>query len=494
MKTYHIEVIGCKVNQYEAQQISELLERLGLRAARRSETADLAVVHSCAVTSRAISKSRKAVSRFLRQRARTILVSGCAARWAGLEFTKLGPTVKLVPEAQNITSVLYKITSKQAAPNTFLANINQGSKAPGRNEQCMMTSKTAATAVASNPVIKPLSNHIQTCWPKQVKDEFQDVEHNRKGVLGPITGFSGHQRAFVKVQDGCDAFCSYCLVPYLRPTMSWRSPEKVLQEIEKLVSNGYREVVLTGIHLGAYGQRTTIRKGWTDYSAEPLANLLRQVAETEGLERVRLSSLEPGELSSDELVAVMAENPIIAKHLHLPLQSGSEEILKRMNRKYTPAEYLATVEKARRDCGQMAISTDIIVGFPGETDEDFRATMAVAEQVRFVRTHVFEFSPRAPTAAAEMSGQVPKKIRQQRSQEIRKLGSMLAKQHQEDLIGRELRVLVENKRSPDGLLSGLCEQYFSVRFESERNLAGHVVPVLLEEVDQIGARGRLLVA
>ena len=493
MKTYHIEVIGCKVNQYEAQQISELLERLGLRAARRAEAADVAVVHSCAVTSRAIAKSRQAVSRFLRQRTLDVLVSGCAARWAGLEFTKLGPTVKLVHDAQNITSVLYKIISKQGAPATISANINQGSKAPGRNEQCMTTPKIEATAVASNPDSKPLSNHIQTCWTKQVKDEFQDVGLNKKAVLGPITWFSGHQRAFVKVQDGCDAFCSYCLVPYLRPTMSWRSPEKVLQEIGQLVRNGYREVVLTGIHLGAYGQRTTVRKAWKDHSSKSLVGLLKQVAGTEGLERVRLSSLEPGEFS-DELLGVMAENPIIAKHLHLPVQSGSEKILRRMNRKYTPAEYLATVEKARRDCGQMAISTDIIVGFPGETDEDFRATMVVAEQVRFFRTHIFEFSPRAPTAAAEMSGQVPKKIRQQRSQEIRKLGSMLAKQHQEDLIGQELRVLVEDKRNPDGLLSGLCEQYFSVRFESERNLAGQIVPVLLEEVDQIGARGRLLVS
>ena len=493
MKTYHIEVIGCKVNQYEAQQISELLERMGLQAAKAPEPADLAIVHSCAVTSRALAKSRQTVGRSLKLGAKAVLVSGCAARWAGPEFTKLGPTVKLVPEAQDITNVLYTITSKQGDTKRLSTDINQGSTAPGRNKQCMMTTKSKATAVASNPVTRPLSNHIQTGWQKQVKREFQGTEHGKKAVLRPINGFYGHQRAFVKVQDGCDAFCSYCLVPQVRPKLGSRAPQDVLKEIKQLAQNGYREVVLTGVHLGAYGQDTTGRKGRTEHSAGALAKLLRQVAGTEGLERVRLSSLEPSEVS-DELLEVMAENPVIAKHLHLPLQSGSERVLRCMNRPYTPEEYLGTVSRARQSCGQMTITTDIIVGFPGEKDDDFRATMAVAEQVEFARTHVFEFSPRAGTAAAVMSEQLPKEIKRQRSRGMRRLGDMLAKQHQMGLIGQEIKVLVEDKRSSDGLQAGLAEQYFSVRFESEENLAGQMVPMLLEEVDEIGPRGRLLVA
>lgn len=356
----------------------------------------------------------------------------------------------------------------------------------------MMTTKAKATAVASNPVTKPLSNHIQTGWQKQVKGDFQGTEHGKKAVLRPINGFGGHQRAFVKIQDGCDSFCSYCLVPQLRPRLGSRAPQDVLKEIRQLAQNGYREIVLTGVHLGAYGQDTTRRKGRTEHSPAVLAELLRQVAGTEGLERVRLSSLEPSELS-DELLEVMVKNPVIAKHLHLPLQSGSERILKCMNRPYTPEEYLGTVDRAHRSCGQMTITTDIIVGFPGETADDFQATMAVAEQVKFARIHVFEFSPRAGTAAAVMPEQLPKQIKQQRSQEMRRLGNMLAKQHQMSLIGQEMKVLVEERRSPNGLQAGLAEQYFSVRFKSEENLAGQMVSVLLEAVDEIGPCGRLLV-
>ena len=464
---------------------------MGLQAAKAAEPAELAIVHSCAVTSRAIAKSRQTVSRSLKLGAKAVLVSGCAARWAGPEFTKLGPSVKLVPEAQYIANFLYNITSKQGDSQRFSTDTNQGSKAPGRNKQCMMTTKTKATAVASNPSIKPLSNHIQTGWQKQVKGEFQSTEQGKKAALGPINRFRGHQRAFIKVQDGCDSFCSYCLVPYLRPKLSSRLPQDILEEISQLAQNGYREVVLAGIHLGAYGQDTTIRKDRKERSDAALAELLRQVAQIEGIERVRLSSLEPSEIS-DELLGAMAENPAIAKHLHLPLQSGSERILRRMNRPYRPEEYLKTVARAHRSCGQMTITTDIIVGFPGETDDDFRATMAVAEQVKFARIHVFEFSPRAGTAAATMSEQVPKQTKKQRSRKMRQLGDMLAKQHQMSLIGQKMKVLVEDKRSSDGLQAGLAEQYFSVRFKSEENLTGQMVSVLLEEVDKIGPCGRLL--
>jgi len=265
----------------------------------------------------------------------------------------------------------------------------------------------------------------------------------------------------------------------------------VVRELRELVANGYREVVLSGVHLGAYGHRTAVRKGWNGKGREYLAELLTEVAAIEGLERVRLSSLEPGDLS-EELLEVMRANENIAKHLHLPLQSGSERILSRMKRQYTPREFLETVERARSRCRSMAISSDVIVGFPGETDEDFQATMNLARDVGFVRTHVFEFSAREGTAAAKMSGQVPGRVRQERSRQMRRLGEELARQRQEGLIGQQLEVLVEGKVEADGLPGGLCEQYFRVGFEAEEDLTGQMVSVLLEEVDQTGARGRLL--
>ena len=497
MKTYHIEAIGCKVNQYEAQQISEFLQQLGLQAAEPEEPPDLAVVHTCAVTARALAKSRRAVSRCLRNQAAALLVSGCAARWAGSELSKLAPTVKLVPQAQDIASVLYKITKEQGAPNNNSATINQGSKAPGRNKQCMMTA-TATTTTVANGRTRPLSNHIQPPSSGQVKSKIcaygvvdKPPKSTERRLLGPITRFSGHQRAFVKVQDGCDSFCSYCLVPYLRPRLSWRRPRDVLQEVKKLVQNGYREVVLAGIHLGAYGRETAVKKSWAGRPQVSLADLLEQLAAVPALQRIRLSSLAPGELTP-EILDVMAENSIIARHLHLSLQSGSKKILKDMNRQYTPQEYLETVQRARRRCGRMTITTDVIVGFPGETSEDFQATMALAEQVRFARTHVFEFSPRTGTAAARMSGQVPKRISKERSRQMRRLGELLARQCQEKLLGQELRILVEAKRSSDGLQAGLSEQYFSVRFRSEQDLAGRMVSVMLEGIDEIGAHGSLI--
>ena len=228
MKTYQIKAFGCKVNQYEVQQISEFLQKLGLRAVEPSEPADLAVVHSCAVTSRAVGKSLQAVRGFLRHKIPTVLVSGCGVHWAKAQLNKLGASVKLMPEAQDIANVLYKISTRQVAPNNLSATVNQGSKAPGRNKQCIIPVTALANAAASKPN-KTLSNHIQTTWIGQVKGEFNCdrlVNYGRltqKAVLGPIMSFSGHQRAFVKVQDGCDAFCNYCLVPYLQPKLSWRT-------------------------------------------------------------------------------------------------------------------------------------------------------------------------------------------------------------------------------------------------------------------------------
>lgn len=205
MKRYQIKAIGCKVNQYEAQQISEFLQNLGLRACEPSKPADLAIVHSCAVTSRAMAKSRQALSRFLRQNTPIVVLSGCGARWAKTELAKLGPTVKLIPEAQDIARVLSNIVTEQAAPNDASSAINQGSKATSRNEQCMIPAPVMATVAASNP-LSPLSNHIQTNCSRQVKGEIcsagfssNDGSIIQAASMGPITCFSRHQRAFVKV-------------------------------------------------------------------------------------------------------------------------------------------------------------------------------------------------------------------------------------------------------------------------------------------------------
>ena len=444
-----------------------------------------------------MAKSRRAVRHFLRHGEGPVVVSGCTTQLAAKELEGLCESVTVINEARNIASVLYNIVAKEGAPNNSQATINQGNTTHGRHKKRMLTQPiTIPTGV--NNTITPLSNDIQAYRAGQVKTKIETQLPARKpdnsiekASLGPINGFWGHERAFVKVQDGCDGSCSYCLIPQLRRGPNWRRPEEVVKEVRQLVENGYREVVLAGVHLGAYGRQTVLRIHWDPKQTVSLAQLLGEVAAIEGLKRIRLSSLEPGEISKD-LLEVMVANYNVAKHLHLPLQSGSQRILSRMNRQYTAREFLETVERARLLCGSMAISTDVIVGFPGETDEDFQESMNVARQVGFVRTHVFDFSAREGTAAEVMSGQVPRQIRQERSRQMRSLGEELARQQQEGLIGRQLGVLVEGKAGDDGLQSGLCEQYFRVSFKAREDLSGQMVSVLLEKVDQSGARGSLL--
>ncbi len=257
LKTYQIKVIGCKVNQYEAQQISEFLCGLGLRRVTAGESADLSVVHGCAVTSRATAKSRRAVRRSLGQRHAAVVVSGCVAQWAAQELAELSRAVRVIPEARDIASVLYSIVAKQGDPDNLWATINQGSTTRGGNKACMMTQPSTVAADVSNPS-KPLSNSIPTYRAGQVKGKIDRQAIRNKGRnyaekagLGPISRFSGHERAFVKVQEGCDACCSYCVVPQLRGRLSWRRLEEVVRELRELVANGYREVVLSGVHLGA---------------------------------------------------------------------------------------------------------------------------------------------------------------------------------------------------------------------------------------------------
>lgn len=232
-----------------------------------------------------------------------------------------------------------------------------------------------------------------------------NVKHNLGAAgLPEIEHFAGHQRAFVKVQDGCDAGCTYCVVPQVRARVWSRPSGEVLHEVETLVANGHKEIVLCGVFLGAYGRATTVRSRWDAPSALP--DLLRRVAGTAGLWRVRLSSLEVGDVT-DELLDVFGDCPAVAPHFHLSLQSGSEKVLRRMNRRYAPRQFLDAVGRIRARLERPAVTTDVIVGFPGETDEDFEATMHLARRAAFSRIHIFRFSPREGTPAWQWRSQGP---------------------------------------------------------------------------------------
>jgi len=292
-----------------------------------------------------------------------------------------------------------------------------------------------------------------------------------------ISSFGQRHRAYVKIQDGCRMHCSYCIVPKVRPVLSSRPVEEVLEEVRRLVEHGHREIVLVGIHLGHYGVDL--------YGLPSLAGLLRRVVERDGEFRVRLSSLEAAEIDP-ELIAVMADFPDrVCPHLHISLQSGSDAVLAKMRRRGTVRQILEHCEWVRQTLDEPAFTTDIIVGFPGETEEDFHATCRVAEQIGFSKIHVFRFSPRQGTPAADMPDPVPEPVKQRRAAELSALAERLRQQYFHRLVGRELQLLAESVVKNNGeavALAGTSDRYAPVELPGCSALLGQLLAVRAEAV------------
>ncbi|MCK4374746.1 MAG: MiaB/RimO family radical SAM methylthiotransferase, partial [Candidatus Brocadiae bacterium] len=281
-----------------------------------------------------------------------------------------------------------------------------------------------------------------------------------------IRSFDGRARAFLKVQEGCDSLCSYCILPRVRGEPRSRPLAEVHEEAARLAAAGFAEVVLTGIHTGLYGR---------DLPGRPsLARAILGAAETPGIERVRLSSIQANEVN-EELLEAMA-HPAVCAHLHVPLQSGDADVLRRMNRRYTPEEFLRVVELARSRLDNPAVTTDVMVGFPGETDAEFESTLAVCRAARFSRTHVFPFSPRPGTLAAQMDGRVPAGVVRERGRRLRELGSQLAAEWAQAFVGSRVRVLFECC-TPPGRLSGYTERYVRLTAPGDPALTGRTARV-----------------
>jgi len=279
-------------------------------------------------------------------------------------------------------------------------------------------------------------------------------------------GADGMSRAFLKIEDGCDAYCSYCYVPYVRGHVRSRSIQSIEDEAKKLAEAGYAEVILTGIHLGCYGR---------DFGGRPgLIDAIKAVCKADGIMRVRLSSLEPTELT-DALIALFASEPKLARHLHLPLQSGDNSILKSMNRHYDANYFESAVAKARERLGDIGLTTDIIVGFPGETDETFENTVALVKRVGFLHVHVFPYSKRAGTPAATMKDQVPEGIKSQRVRRLIAVSAAIAKDRHDKMVGKEYEVVIESEAlDASGIFTyeGYTSEYVKVSFTSAKSLKG----------------------
>jgi threonylcarbamoyladenosine tRNA methylthiotransferase MtaB len=319
-----------------------------------------------------------------------------------------------------------------------------------------------------NPQGQPKASHAQV--------ELLDIAHTHEYEELHLTRQAEHTRANVKVQDGCNQFCSYCIIPYARGRVRSRQKEEVVEEIRQLAANGYKEVVLTGIHLSSYGVDT----------GDNLLSLIQAVHEIDGILRIRLGSLEP-RIITREFAETIAALPKMCPHFHLSLQSGCNETLKRMNRRYTAEEYYEKCELLREVFDRPALTTDVIVGFPGETEEEFEASRAFVEKVNFYETHIFKYSKRQGTKAAEMPDQVPEQVKTARSSVLLELGRRRKKAYEEALIGKTVEVLMEEEITRDGEVwqIGHTREYVKVGQKYEENLTNQLINVEIAQSTQI---------
>ncbi len=427
---WYLTAVGCRLNQAEMETVSRELLARGERLVRNPADADWAIINTCAVTHVAVRKCRQMIRRLHRRNPRLqIAITGCGTELPSEELARLDGVVR---------------------------------------------------------VIKNGDKHL-------LLDHLGDVVPVREIVRGASARLAtGHTRAFVKVQDGCDNACAYCFVTIARGAQRSRAPEDVLNSVNMRLAEGYREVVLTGVHIGAYGRDSAPgaplppARGWT------LARLVDKILTETEVPRLRLSSIEPWDVTPDLLR--LWDDPRLCRQVHLPLQSGSDSVLRRMGRRYDQSGYLRLVEEIRRSVPDVSITTDIMVGFPGETDADLCHTVDTAKRAGFARLHVFKYSARPRTRAAAMADQVDPRIADARSRRIIALGEELAASFHQQFVGRDVSVLFEQEQTRDGDLvwSGLTDNYLRVVVPSTRDLRNVIAPVHCLRADSRELQGVLL--
>lgn len=425
--------LGCKVNYYETEKMKEKFGERGHMIVSFEEEADIYIINTCTVTNIADRKSRKMLHRARRMNGNALVVAaGCYVDSA----RKRGET--------------------DGSVDFFIGN---GEK---------------------DHLVEILENALREreSWTAQRKSEAAEGEE--------------HTRAYLKVQDGCNQYCTYCIIPYVRGPLASKPEGQVVAEVEKLAEQGVQEVVLTGIHLSSYGVDFTEKKSFLELDGKPLLSLIQAVGKVQGIRRIRLGSLEP-RIITHAFAEELAGQEKVCPHFHLSLQSGCDDTLKRMNRHYSGDEYLEKLEILRKYFVRPAITTDIIVGFPGETEEEFAATCAFAEGAGFAKIHVFKYSRRQGTMADAMEGQVPEQVKAERSDRLIQIGRELEQAYGAPFLGQECQVLLEEISRIQGkdFLVGYHERYVRVaipvgdRKEAER-LCNQIMPVRICEQGEDG--------
>ncbi len=429
MKKVALHNLGCKVNAYEMEAMQQILVENGYVIVPFSEKADIYIVNTCTVTNMADRKSRQMLHRAkLKNPEAVIVAAGCYVQEKGGQADEVIDIVVGNNRKKDIAEILAQYERERQ---------------------------------------------------KEVLDARLDIGHVREYEDLCLSQTAGHTRAYIKIQDGCNQFCSYCIIPFARGRVRSRKLQSVINEVHKLAENGYKEVVLTGIHLSSYG---------VDLEGEEdrLLSLILHIHETAGIERIRLGSLEPG-IITEEFAKKLGSLPKMCPHFHLSLQSGCDETLKRMNRRYTSEEYYEKCCLLRKYFKNPALTTDIIVGFPGETEEEFEQSRAFVDKVNFYETHVFQYSRREGTKAAAMEHQVPEKIKNERSRELIELSRKKQEAFENAFIGTVKEVLIEEVEiCEDGLYGiGHTKEYVKIRQKLNQKQVNQMVNVEIESHLQI---------
>ena len=405
MKTVAFITLGCKVNQYETNAMSQKLIEEGYKIVEHTQKADIYIINTCTVTNMSDRKSRQMIRRAKEINPKaTIIAVGCYVQVAKKE----------------------------------IENIKEIDLALGNEEKV--------------DIVKYCNEIIQ----KNKKEEIADVMQSRKFAEFGETSYTEKTRAVIKVQDGCDRFCSYCIIPYARGRVRSREPEHIIKEIKQIANEGIKEVVITGIHIASYGK--DFKK---DYK---LIDLLEEINKIDGIERIRLGSIEPL-LITEEFVQRLVKLEKICEQFHLSLQSGCDETLKRMNRRYTTQQFEEIVKRLRKAYDNVNLTTDIIVGFPGETDEEFAKTYKFLEKIKFYKMHIFKYSPRKGTRAEQMPQQIEPQLKEERSKKLIELSDKNEKEYNSEYVGKRVEVLWEEQKNE--IYKGHTKNYVLVEMKAK---------------------------
>ena len=404
--------LGCKVNQYETNAMMQKMIEAGYKVVDFETKADIYIINTCTVTNMADKKSRQMLRRVKEINPEAILVAvGCYAQVAKEKLEQI-PEIDLILGINEKNDIVKYV--EQASKNTYVSDVLH-------------------------------------------QTEFLD--------FGDVT-YTEKTRAVIKVQDGCNQFCSYCIIPYARGRIRSRKPESVIKEITDVAKEGIKEVVITGIHIASYGK---------DFNTEyRLIDLLEEIQKVNGIQRIRLGSLEPT-LITEEFVTRLKKLSKICDHFHLSLQSGCDETLKRMNRKYTTDQFRHVVELLRNAYPEVHLTTDVIVGFPGETEEEFNKTYEFLKEIKFYKMHVFKYSPRSGTVAAKMPNQIDGNIKEEKSHKLIELSDENEKEYNQKYIGKEVEVLLEEREGE--YLKGHTTNYMVVKMKTNENLENTIQKV-----------------